>query len=257
MKKHQAPSQHLKDRVIIVTGAGQGIGQTAAIAFAKQGATVILVGRTQVRLEATYDAIHAEGLPEALIFPMDLNKATEDDFKAMAEGIYQQLGRLDGILHNATEFKNLSPLEIQTINQFEEMFRVNVIAPFALTKACLPLLERAAHASVIFTSNSSAQSPKAYWGSHGISKAATDFMMQMWTQELENRPNIRFNSIVPGALQSPQRKKTHPGEVHADLPSIESAMPLYLYLMGNDSIGVSGKVIPCEANTMFSLNCNK
>ena len=251
MKNYQAPSQHLKNRVIIVTGAGQGIGQTAAIAFAKQGARVILVGRTQAKLEATYDAIQAQGLPEALIFPTDLNKATEDDFKAMAEGIYQQLGRLDGILHNATDFNNLSPLEIQTAEQFEEMFRVNVIAPFALTKACLPLLARATHASVIFTSNSSAQSPKAYWGSHGISKAATDFMMQMWVQELESRPNIRFNSIVPGALQSPQRKKTHPGEVHTDLPSIESAMPLYLYLMGDDSVGVSGKVIPFEANTMF------
>ncbi len=243
MKNYQALSQHLKDRVIIITGAGQGIGQTAAISFAKQGATVILIGRTQAKLEATYDEIQAQGLPEALIFPMDLNKATEDDFKAMAEGIYQQLGRLDGILHNATDFNNLSPLEIQTAEQFEEMFRVNVIAPFALTKACLPLLERAANASVVFTSNSSAQSPKAYWGSHGISKAATDFMMQMWAQELENRPNIRLNSIVPGGLQSPQRKKTHPGEVHSELPTIESAMPLYFYLMGDDSAGVNGKVL--------------
>ncbi len=242
MKNYQAPSQNLKDRVIIVTGAGQGIGQTAAIAFAKQGATVILIGRTQSKLEATYDAIQSQDLPEALIFPMDLNKATQDNFKAMAEGIYQQLGRLDGILHNATDFNNLSPLEIQTAEQFEEMFRVNTIAPFDLTKACLPLLERSTNASVIFTSSSSAQTPKAYWGSHGISKAATDFMMQMWVQELENRPNIRFNSIAPGALKSPQRKKTHPGELHSELPTMESAMPLYLYLMGDDSIGVTGKV---------------
>jgi NAD(P)-dependent dehydrogenase (short-subunit alcohol dehydrogenase family) len=242
MKNYQAPSQNLKDRVIIVTGAGQGIGQTAAIAFAKQGATVILIGRTQSKLEATYDAIQAQDLPEALIFPMDLNNATEDTFKAMAEGIYQQLGRLDGILHNATDFNNLSPLEIQTAEQFEEMFRVNTIAPFALTKACLPLLERATNASVIFTSTSSAQTPKAYWGSHGVSKAATDFMMQMWAQELENRPNIRFNSIAPGALKSPQRKKTHPGELHSELPTLESAMPLYLYLMGDDSIGDTGNV---------------
>lgn len=242
MKNYQAPHQHLKDRVIIVTGAGQGLGQTAAIAFAKQGATMILIGRTQAKLEATYDTIQAQGLPEALIFTMDLNKATEDDFNAMAEGIYQQLGRLDGILHNATDFDNLSPLEIQTTEQFEEMFRVNVIAPFALTKACLPLLERAENASVIFTSNSSAQTPKAYWGSHGISKAAADFMMQMWSQELESRPNIRFNSIVPGGLQSPQRKKTHPGEVHSELPIMESAMQLYLYLMGDESKGITGKV---------------
>jgi NAD(P)-dependent dehydrogenase (short-subunit alcohol dehydrogenase family) len=249
MKNYQAPKQHLIDRVIIVTGAGQGIGQTASIAFAKQGATVILIGRNQNKLEATYDTILGQGLPEPLIFPMDLNKATEDDFKAMAEGIYQQLGRLDGILHNATDFNNLSPLTIQTAQQFEEMFRVNVIAPFALTKACLPLLERSRNASIIFTSNSSAQTANAYWGSHGISKAATDFMMKTWSQELENHPNIRLNSVIPGALQSPQRKKTHPGELHNQLPLIESVMPLYLYLMGDDSVGVRGKVLNCQEVT--------
>ena len=242
MKNYQASQHHLKDRVILVTGAGQGLGKTAALAFAQQGATVILLGRKLEKLEATYDAIKAADYPEALIFPMDLEQASEDDFKAMAEGIYQQLGRLDGILHNATHFNNLSPLEIQTAAQFEQMFKVNITAPFALTKACLPLLQRAPDASVIFTSNSAAQDLKAYWGSHGISKVATDAMMKMWALELEKFPNIRLNSVVPGALQSPQRKKTHPGEVHDDLPSMQSAMPLYLYLMGSDAKGVSGKI---------------
>lgn len=242
MKNYQASKQSLKDRVIIVTGAGQGIGKTAAITFANHGATVILVGRNQANLETTYDAIQAQASPEALLFPLDLNKANEDDFKAMAEGIYQQLGRLDGILHNATHFDNLSPLEIQTMAQFESMFRVNVTAPFALTKACLPLLTRAADASIIFTSNSSAQSNHAYWGSHGISKVAADAMMKMWASELEKYPSLRINSIVPGALQSPQRKKTHPGEKNSALPTMESVMPIYLYLMGSDAQGISGKV---------------
>jgi len=242
MKNYQAPHLHLHNRVILVTGAGKGIGQTAALAFAKQGATVILLDKNTKNLEATYDAIQAAGYPEALIFPMDLEKATEEDFKGLAEGIYQQLGRLDGILHNATQFNNLSPLEIQTAAQFEQMFKVNIVAPFALTKACLPLLQRAEDASVIFTSNSAAQDIKPFWGSHGISKVAADTMMKMWAQEIDG-PNIRFNSIVPGALQSPQRKKTHPGEVHSDLPSMESAMPLYLYLMGSDSKGTSGQIL--------------
>lgn len=242
MNNYSAPNYHLKDRVIIVTGAGQGIGQTAAIAFSKQGATVILLGRTQSKLEATYDAIEKQNLTTPLIFPMDFEKASEDDFKAMAEGIYQQLGRLDGILHNATHFDNLSPLEIQTMAQFETMFKVNVTAPFGLTKACLPLLKQSKDASVIFTSNSSAQANKAYWGSHGMSKVATDSMMKIWAEELDANSNIRFNTVVPDALQSPQRKKTHPGEMNSALPSLESAMPIYLYLMGGDAKGVSGKV---------------
>lgn len=234
--------QCFKDRVFLVTGAGQGIGKSVAISYAQHGATVILLGRTQSKLEAVYDEIVAAQYPEPLIFTMDLEKATENDYQAMAEGIYQQLGRLDGILHNATHLDNLSPLAIQTANQFEAAFKVNVIAPFALTKACLPLLQRATGASVVFTSTSAAQTAGAYWGAHSASKCATDHMMKVWAQELEVS-KIRLNSVVPGPLQSPQRKKTHPGELHDNLPSIETKLPIYIYLMMPESQGVAGQVL--------------
>lgn len=242
MQNFQAPPHYLQDRVILVTGAGQGIGRTAALQFAAQGATVILTGRQLSKLEAVYDEIQADGHPQAVLFPLDLEKTSEQDFADMAEGIYQQLGRLDGILHNAAHFDNLSPLEIQTAAQFEKMFRVNVTAPFVLTKACLPLLKRAPDASILFTSSSGGHEPRAYWGSHGISKQAVEHMVKSWSLELETVPNIRINAVVPGPVQSPHRKKTHPGEVHESLPEIASIMPLYLYLMGSDSAGISGRV---------------
>jgi len=243
MKNYQAPSQHLKDRVIIVTGAGQGIGRSASLVFAGQGATVILVGRDIDKLEAVYDEIVALQRPEPLIFALDMEVATEQEFANMAEGIYQQLGRLDGILHNAALFESLTPMEMQTAEQFEAMMWVNVIAPFALTKACLALLKRSQDASIVFTSTTAAQVPKAYWGSHAISKVAADHMVKMWALELEKTPQVRINAVVPGAVQSPQRKKTHPGEVHASLPQAESIMATYLYLMGADSVGVSGQIL--------------
>jgi len=120
-RKHTTAADHLKDRVILVTGAGQGLGRSAALAFAQHGATVILAGRKQNKLEAVYDEILAAGLPEPLIFPLDMEKATEDDYKAMAEGIYQQLGRLDGILHNAAHFDRLGPLDINTSKEFSRL----------------------------------------------------------------------------------------------------------------------------------------
>lgn len=238
---YQAPPDLLKGRVILVTGAGQGIGKAAALTYASKGAQIILLGRKQAKLEAVYDEIEKAGFPQALIFPLDLIKANEQDFANMAEGIYQQLGRLDGILHNAAHFDVLSPLEIQTAKQFEQMLRVHLLAPFALTKACLPLLRKAPDASIIFTSTSAAQSPAAFWGAHAISKAAADHMASIWALELDNAPSLRMNTVVPGALQSPQRNKSHPGEVHAGLPHVEKLMPLYLYLMGADSIGISGQ----------------
>jgi NAD(P)-dependent dehydrogenase (short-subunit alcohol dehydrogenase family) len=168
-------------------------------------------------------------------------KATEQEFVAMAEGIQQQLGRLDGILHNAAHFDVLSPLEIQTPRQFELLLRVHLLAPFSMTKACLPLLKQSPDASVIFTSTSAAQVPAAFWGAHAISKAASDHMAKIWALELENVPHLRMNTVVPGAVQSPQRRKSHPGELHANLPGIENLIPAYLYLMGPDSARISGR----------------
>jgi NAD(P)-dependent dehydrogenase (short-subunit alcohol dehydrogenase family) len=231
--KTSAAIDSLKDRVIFVTGAGQGLGRQAALAFAKHGATVVLAGRKQKKLEVVYDEIVAAGLPEPLIFPLDLEKTSEDDFEAMAEGIYRQLGRLDGILHNAVHFDRLGPLEIHTAKEFERMFKVNVIAPFALTKACLPLLKKSQDASVVFVSSSSAREASAYWGAHGVSKKAMEHMMQTWSKELEQFPQLRMNVVVPGAIQSPQRKKSHPGEVHAALPLADNLMDLYVYLMSS------------------------
>jgi NAD(P)-dependent dehydrogenase (short-subunit alcohol dehydrogenase family) len=238
---YQPPHRHLQDRVILVTGAGQGIGRTAALAFAAQGAIVILLGRKVKKLEAVYDEIESAGGPQPVIFPMNLEKAGESDYQGLAEGIYQQLGRLDGILHNASRFDNLSPLEIQTEEQLTGMLKVNLIAPFALTKACLPLLKRAPDASVIVTSTTAAQKPAAFWGAHAVSKSAADTMVQIWAHELGVFPNIRINSVVPGPVQSPQRKLSHPGELHTNLPPADSLIPLYLYLMGQDSVGVTGK----------------
>jgi NAD(P)-dependent dehydrogenase (short-subunit alcohol dehydrogenase family) len=246
MNDYQAPHQHLKDRVILVTGAGQGIGKAAALTFAAQGATVILLGRKVKKLETVYDEIEAAGGPQPMIFPLDLEKAGESEFNGLAEGIYQQIGRLDGILHNASRFDNLSPLEIQTAEQMLGMLRVNTVAPFLLTRACLPLLKRAPDASVIFTSTTAAHHPAAYWGAHAIASSGTETMVKIWAQELENFPNVRLNTIVPGAVQCPQRRKSHPGEMHSKLPKPEAIMPLYLYLMGHDSAGISGQVFEAQ-----------
>ncbi len=248
MNNYQPPQQHLKDRVILVTGAGQGIGRAAALAFAAQGATVILLGRKVKKLEAVYDEIEAAGYPQPLIFPMNLEKAGEQEFNGLAEGIYQQLGRLDGILHNASRFDNLSPLEIQTTEQFEGMVKTNVISPFALTKACLPLLKRVPDASVVITSTTAAHHPAAFWGAHAISMSAAETLVRIWALELEIFPNIRINTVIPGAVQCPQRKKSHPGEVHEKLPKPEAIMPLYLYLMGHDSAGISGQTFEAQVS---------
>lgn len=245
MKNYQAPGDLLQDRVILVTGAGQSIGRMAALTFASHGATVILHGRKVEKLEAVYDEIEAAGLPQAAIFPLDLFSAEDKDFDALATGIRRQFGRLDGILHNASHLDKLRSLEEQTLEQWQVSLRVNLMAPFALTRACLPLLKAAPDASIIMTSETHGHAPAAYWGSFAISKAAGEALVKMWAQELELQPNLRINGIVPGPVQSTQRVRTHPGELVEAMPLPESLMPSYLYLMGADSRGVSGQIIEC------------
>lgn len=245
MKDYQAPQNLLQGRVILVTGAGRGLGRTAALTFAAHGATVILHGRNVERLEAVYDEIEAAGGPQAAIFPLDLFSAGDKEFEALAGGIRSQLGRLDGILHNASHLDNLHSLETHTLEQWQVSLRVNLMAPFALTRACLPLLKAAPDASIIMTSETHGHAPAAYWGSFAVSKAGVETLVKLWAQELEIYPNLRLNGLVPGPVQSPQRVRTHPGEVKESLPEADSLMPSYLYLMGGDSRGVSGQIVTC------------
>lgn len=235
----------LRDRVILVTGAGQGLGRAAALAYASHGATVILHGRKVKKLETVYDEIEALGKAQALIYPLDLEKAEEKDFITLARAIAEQLGRLDGILHNAALLPNLSPLEHQSVAQFRSLLQVNLIARFAITKACLPLLKASPDASVVMTTNAHGLNPSAYWGGFSVANAGVHALMKIQADEWEILPNVRINSIVPGVVNSPQRIITHPGEIKQTMRRPEDLMTTYLYLMGPDSKGVRGQTVFC------------
>ncbi len=245
-RNYEAPPDLLKDRVILVTGAGRGIGRAAALAFAARGATVILLGRKAKPLEGVYDQIVAAGHPQPAIFPMDLEKAEDRDFSALAQGIAGQLGRLDGILHNAVAGFVPAGLEHYKLAEWLAQLRVNLAAPASLTRACLPLLRHAPDASVVMTSDTHAQKPGAFWSGLAISKGGVEMLVRIQAEEWDSAPNLRINAVVPGPVHSPQRLRTHPGETKDALPKPEALMPVYLYLMGPDSRGTSGEVLACQ-----------
>lgn len=247
--EYQAPNHLLENKVILVSGAGDGIGKEAALSYARHGATVILLGKTVPKLEATYDQIVAEGGAEPAIMPLDLMGATRQHYQDMADVIRTQFGRIDGALLNAGILGVLSPMAQYEEKIWREVMQVNVNAQFLLSQALLPLLQLAPSASLIFTSSSVGKKGRAFWGAYAVSKFATEGMMQVLADELENSA-VRVNCINPGGTRTKMRASAFPAENAELLKTPADIMPLYLYLMGDDSQHESGKSFDAQPNRL-------
>ena len=237
---HPKPGS-LDQRVVLVTGAGSGIGTAIAKRFALQGATVILLDRVVRALEQVYDAIEAAGGKQPAIYPMNLEGAAEKDYSDLATTIETEFGRLDGIVHNAAMLSALIPVGHFEAELWHKILQVNLNAPFLLTRSCLPLLMKSEDASIVFSSDRVGRKGKAYWGAYGVSKAGIENLMQTLADELETNTSIRVNSIDPGAVATPLRNLAYPGENPENIARPEDVVMPYLYLVGADSRGTSGQ----------------
>ncbi|PCK10070.1 MAG: YciK family oxidoreductase [Alteromonadaceae bacterium] len=244
-QKYQAPKGLLDDKIILVTGAGDGIGRVAALYYASFGATVILLGRTLKKLEAVYDEIENQGNRQPAIFPMNFEGAAEQDIVSLHDAISEEFGRLDGILHNAAELGAQTPISNYALETWNKLLQVNITAPFMITKALLPLLSKADNASILYTSSSVGHQGKAYWGAYAVSKAAGENFVQVLADELDGS-SVRVNSINPGPVRTGLRAKAYPAEDPATVALPEAVMPTYLYLMGEDSKSLNGEHINAQ-----------
>ncbi len=242
--EHYHPKPDLLDgRTILVTGAGDGLGKAAATSFAEHGATVILLGKTQSKLESLYDEIVGKGLPEPVIHPMNLHTAVEEEYKVLGDSILEQFGRLDGILHSAAVLGPRTPIQFYAAESWMKVMQVNVNAAFLLCKSLMPALQASADASIAFTSSSVGRKGRAYWGGYSVSKFAVEGLMQVLADELRQTSAIRVNSIDPGATRTNMRKEAYPAEDPNTLVTPQERMGLYLYLMGSDSKGITGQAL--------------
>ncbi|RJX72008.1 YciK family oxidoreductase [Vibrio sinensis] len=235
----------LQGKVILVTGAGAGIGKQAALSYAQHGATVILLGRTVKKLEATYDEIEAAGYPEAAIIPLDMKGASKQNYIDMVETIEAQFGRLDGVLHNAGLLGVISPFEQIGEDSYDDVMQVNVKAQFLLSQAALPLLKKSPDARLVFTSSTVGHEGRAFWGTYSISKFATEGMMQVLADELSDT-TVRVNAINPGGTRTAMRASAFPAEDVDLLKTPLDIIPLYVYLMAEEGKQVHGQCIDAQ-----------
>lgn len=246
MTEYQARPALLADRVILVTGAGDGIGRAVALAAADLGATVILLGRTVTKLEAVYDRIVAAGGPRPSIFPLDLARARGEDFDRLTAAIESEWGRLDGLVQNAGILGERAPIEYYDVATWQRVVHVNLTAPFILCRCLLPLLRASEDGSIVFTSSGVGRRGKAFWGAYSVSKFGVEALNEILADEIQEKDNLRTNAVNPGPVRTAMRAAAYPGEDPQTLRTPEEILGVYLYLLGPDSRGVSGKTFDAQ-----------
>jgi NAD(P)-dependent dehydrogenase (short-subunit alcohol dehydrogenase family) len=231
----------LAGRTVLITGATGALGSAVSLACARYGATVVLCGRNVPELEKLYDRIEQSGAPQPAIMPVDLEGASDADYRIVAEALADGLTALDGLLHIAGALGQLSPIEHADTRQWQRALSVNLSAPFYLTQACMPLLKRSPDASIVFTLD---DKTRAYWAGYGVAKAGLAALAKILADEWDPPPgetrNLRINAVDPGPLRSRLRRAAYPAE-NAQLPADpgERVAP-YLYLLSEASRDVNG-----------------
>lgn len=216
----------LEGRVALVTGASRGIGAAVARLFAAQGAHVVALARTVGGLEELDDAIAAAG-GTATLMPQDL--ADLDAIDRLGGALQERFGKLDILVANAGVLGVLSPVAHVEPAVWDETMLLNVTVNYRLIRGLDPLLRLSDAGRAIFVTSGVSRAPRAYWGPYGTSKAALDYMVGTWAQEVA-KTGIRVNLVNPGATRTGMRAAAMPGEDPMTLPAPEDIAPVFLDL---------------------------
>ena len=243
---YNAPKNLLKSKVILVTGGGSGIGRQAGLTFAAFGAEVILLGKNSSNLNETYSLFEKNNLKKPILQAIDFETAEEEDFKKISEAVLKEFGKLDGLLNNASILGTKTSIQNYDIKEWRRVSKINFESSLLLTRSLLPVLKIPDNSSIAFTSSGVGRKGKAYWGAYAISKFATEGLVQILSEELEKTSGIRVNAINPGAVRTKMRAEAYPAEDPKTLKNPKEVMNAYLFLMGIDSLGITGKSIEAQ-----------
>ena len=240
------PKNLIKGKTIVISGAGSGIGRQASKTFSDYGANLILLSKDQEKLESLYDEINCDNSSNVVIQPINFENSSEKDYEEIVLAIKEEYSIIDGLLNNAGILGEKKALEQYSYESWKNVLKVNLDASFLLTKNLIPLIKKSDNGSIIFTSSGVGRKGRAYWGAYSISKFATEAMMQILSEELQNTSSIRVNCINPGAVRTKMRESAYPAEDPNKNPTAEMIMKLYLYLMSDMSLGINGQSLDAQ-----------
>ena len=239
-RDHIFKDGELKDKVILVTGANRGFGLAITMDLTKAGATVIMLGRDLGSLEYAYDAVVDAGYKEPILYPLDLEGATPENYQDLQDNVLEKFDKLDGLIHNAAILGAQMPIEQYDIKLWYSTLQINLSAPFMLTQFLIPALAKSEDARILFLSSSVGREAKAYWGAYSVSKFGIEGFAKTLSEELE-KTNISVNTVNPGKLRTEMRRTAYPAEDSSTVPMPEEKSAAIVYLLSNLSPKMNGE----------------
>ena len=239
-RDHIFKGGELKDKVILVTGANRGFGLAITMDLSKAGATVIMLGRDLGSLEYAYDAVVNAGYKEPILYPLDLEGATPENYQELQDNVLEKFDKLDGLIHNAAILGVQMPIEQYDIKLWYSTLQINLSAPFMLTQFLIPALVKSEDARILFLSSSVGREARAYWGAYSVSKFGIEGFAKTLSEELE-KTNITVNTVNPGKLRTEMRRAAYPAEDSSTVPTPEEKSAAIVYLLSNLSPKMNGK----------------
>ena len=244
-KNYKVKQNELNSKVILVTGANKGFGLAISMDLAKAGATVIMLGRDLSSLEYAYDAVVDAGYKEPILYPLDLEGASPENYQELQDNIIEKFNRLDGLIHNAAILGTQMPIDQYDIKLWYSTLQINLSAPFMLTQFLIPALKKSDDARILFLSSSVGRKARAYWGAYSVSKFGLEGLAMTLSEELE-KTKIKVNTINPGKMRTEMRRTAYPAEDASTLPKPEEKSTIIVYLLSKEAERINGEQLSID-----------
>ncbi|MBT5500067.1 MAG: SDR family NAD(P)-dependent oxidoreductase, partial [Thiotrichales bacterium] len=239
-KNQNVKKDEFEGKVVLVTGANRGLGLAITMDLARAGATVIMLGRDLGSLEYAYDAVVDAGLKEPILYPLDLEGATPENYQELQDNLLNQFGKLDGLVHNAAILGTQMPIEQYDIKLWYSTIQINLSAPFMLTQFLIPALLKSDDARIIFLSSTVGREARAYWGAYSVSKFGIEGFAKTLSEELE-KTKISVNTVNPGKMRTEMRRTAYPAEDSSTVPLPEEKSQAIVHLLSSSSPKINGE----------------
>lgn len=225
----------LDGKVVLVTGASQGLGRALALAYAEAGAKVVINSRREESIEPVAEEVRDRGA-EALALAADVSDG--DDVRRLVDAAVERFGRIDVLVNNAGVLGPRVPIEEFPEDEWRRVIDANLTGPYLVTKAAIPHMPEGG--SIINVVSGVSVEGRAEWGAYSVSKFGIEGLTQILAAELRER-GIRANAVDPGGMRTDMRAAAYPEEDPMTRITPEENTDVFLYLASDESRDVTGE----------------